>query len=464
MPRTHNSPVIQPTQTDISMEKESMSEKKPFSLTFIRTTAIIVCLMLLSGWGGWFIGRYDPKSPADILSAIRQEVIPQTPQTIDRNQPINKNVDMSLFWKTWDTLEADYLFKDKINYQKMVYGAIKGMTAALEDPYTSFFPPQDNQTSKENLNGSFEGVGIQLGYKYGDQLVVMAPLSGLPAERAGVRAGDLIIKITDEAKGIDKDTYGMSLNDAVQIIRGEKGTKVKLKLLHDGESEPYEVELVRETVIVPSVEVSIGQVIDGTFTTEATASSKKVAHLKLSRFGELTDEQWDKSIEEILNHKDEIGGIVLDVRNNPGGYMQGAVNLAGEFLPVGKVVVKQESSKESPRSFTVQRYGRLLTMPMVVLINKGSASASEILAGALRDHSRAKLVGETSFGKGTIQEVEDFPGGAGVHITIAKWLTPNDTWVHDKGLEPDVTVEPDKDNPANDVQLNKAADLVLSNQ
>jgi len=187
----------------------------------------------------------------------------------------------------------------------------------------------------------------------------------------------------------------------------------------------------------------------------------EIAWLKLVRFGENTDSQWDEAVDKIKRNKN-IGGLVLDVRNNPGGYLEGSVNLAGEFLSKGELVVKQERSIGiTEQEYSVNRLGRLTEIPMVVLINQGSASASEILAGALRDHDRAKLVGEKSFGKGTIQEAEDLRGGAGIHITVARWLTPEGTWVHDEGLEPDVGVEDDLETEDVDEQLIKAAEMLL---
>jgi len=436
---------------------------RPMTLKFIRNTSLFLCAILIASAIGWYVGNRNIKGLGDLVTVAKNPT--SSVQTINRSQPNNNNVDMSLFWEVWDKLERNFLFKDRINYQKMVYGAISGMTASLGDPYTAFFPPEENTTSKQNLNGSFGGVGIELGYNK-SQLVVIAPISGMPAEKAGVRAGDFILKIVDEAKGINKDTYNLNINDAVNYIRGEEGTKVKLTLLHEDSNEPYEVELTRDTIVVPSVEVKFGKVLGNKFVTDdgaASVSGQLVAHLKLSRFGELTDEQWDKAIQQIIDRDSEVSGVVLDVRNNPGGYMQGAVNLAAEFLPSGSVVVKQISTQEPDQTFSTQRIGRLLNIPLVVLMNKGSASASEILSGALQDLKRAKLIGTQSFGKGIIQSAEDLDtNGAGLHITIAKWLTPNDNWVHEKGLTPDVLVELDPKQPTVDTQLIKAAEVVVA--
>lgn len=420
------------------------------TLKQLRTAIIILSFMLLSGGVGWWLGHRDVK--------IKLEKRPQV-EIIDRTQPpSHSEADMSLFWEVWDKLEAKYLMKEKLGAQKMVYGAISGMTAALEDPYTAFFPPKENKAAKENLNGAFEGVGIQLGYKQGNKLAVISPLEGMPAKAAGVKAGDLILRIEDENKGIDEETVGMSLPEAVEIIRGPKGTKVKLTLLHEDEEKPYVAEIVRETIVVPSVEVIFGKV-EGDKWVEAETGD--IAWLRLIRFGEMTDEQWDQVVEEIKKKRGAVG-VVLDLRNNPGGYLDGSINLAGEFLPRGTLVVKQEQSiGKTSQEYSVVRIGRLTEIPLVVLINQGSASASEIMAGALRDHDRAKLVGEKTFGKGTIQEAEDLRGGAGIHITVARWLTPKGTWVHEKGLEPDIEVKNDPEKPEEDRQLVEAIKALL---
>lgn len=428
------------------MEKITLSQIRHFALTLIA--------IVLVGWTGYFIGKNEIASVGDVFQVIKSEFASSEMVNpgVSRNS-MSEKADMTLFWQVWDKLQQDYLFQDRLDSQKLVYGAIQGMTSAAGDPYTAFYPPQENQTSKENLNGSFYGVGIQLGYKKGSQLAVIAPITGMPAEKQGVESGDYILKIKDENKGIDKDTYDMSLIEAVEIIRGEQGTEVTLTLLHEGATETYETTIKREEIIVPSVEVEFGKVVNDEFTSDNNDYGELVAHLKLTRFGELTDEQWDKSIEEILAKGNNVKGIVLDVRNNPGGYMQGAINLAAEFLPVGKVVVQQEQTKMPTQSFKTERFGRLLNIPMVVLMNQGSASASEILAAALNEHDRAKLVGTKSFGKGTIQSAEDYANDSGLHITIAKWLTPDGNWVHDKGIDPDVEVKLDPEKPGVDVQL-----------
>ena len=360
---------------------------------------------------------------------------------ISREPPKNReDVDFSLFWRVWDTLESSYYDQSKIDTSRMVYGAISGLVASLGDPYTAFLPPEENKVVEEDLSGSFEGVGIQIGFK-GKNLSVIAPLPDSPAEKAGVKAGDFIVGIKDDAKSIDTGTSGITLNDAVKIIRGKAGTKVTLLLLRDGSGEPIKVEVERAKLDVPSVIVSF-------------IEDEKIAHIKLLKFGADTDTEWNKTVLEVVNHKPEVNGIILDLRNNPGGYLQGSVDIAGEFLTRGSVVVIEDGG-ETKNEFKTDRSGSFTNKKIVILVNGGSASASEILAGALSENKGYKLIGETTFGKGTIQEPLQLEKGSSLHITTAKWLTPKGTWVNDKGIEPDIKVE-DKEDTTIDEQLQEA--------
>ncbi len=344
------------------------------------------------------------------------------------------NLDFTMFWKVWDTLQERYLNPEAIDEQQMIYGAIEGMTASLGDPYTVFLPPKKNQQSKEDLNGEFSGVGIQLGFKR-DTLAVIAPLEGHPAIKQGVQAGDLILSIVDEEQGVDVETAGLTLPEAVRYIRGKRGTQVTLGLYREGKGL-FDVTITRDTITIPSVELAIGNMEDGKFVKDEAG---KVAWMKIVRFGERTQPEWDVAVRKINDVRDQLDGIVVDVRNNPGGFLQSAISLASDFIPEGAVVT-QEGRFDS-ETYTVNRRGRLLGMPLVVLINGGSASASEILAGALRDRLNAPLVGVRSFGKGTVQEAMELPGGAGLHVTTARWLLPSGDWIHEDGLEPTVKVE-----------------------
>lgn len=402
-----------------------------------------VILAILTFILGWQLGHKDlrfnlQKSSANFLIE-------------NRTPPKNINIDFKLFWDTWDLLSRRYFNKKDLDPNKLFYGAISGMVSAAGDPYTVFLPPTQQKSSKEDLGGSFDGVGIQLGFNEAKppssgskdkRLVVIAPLSQTPAQRAGIKPGDLIVKIND------KDTTGMSLPEAVDLIRGNKGTKVKLTIFREGETNTKEFTLIRDTIIVKSVEVLF----------KDTKSGKKVAIIKLSRFGERTNDEWEARVSEIVSKKAD--AVILDVRNNPGGFLEGAVYIASEFLDGGNVVLEQ-NGEGVKTAFKVSRAGRLYNTALEVLINKGSASASEIVAGALQDRKRAKLVGEKSFGKGTIQEAEDLAQGTGIHITVAKWLTPKGRWVNDtQGLEPDVKIENDSLDQTKDAQMDKAMELL----
>lgn len=377
---------------------------------------------------GYKIGQSQSISNLNSLAAN-----PQSPIT-----------DFNLFWNVWKSLEKKYVDKKKLDPKKMYFGAIKGMVAALDDPYTFFLTPDENKQSKDDLQGKFEGIGAQLGLKE-KRIIVIAPLKNSPAEKVGVKAGDFI----NEVDG--KSTAGWTLPQAVSKIRGEKGTKVELTLERGGKE--FEVVIVRDQIIVSSVELEF---------------ENNIAVLKLNQFGENTGAEWDKAVSQIKNswENKQIKGMVLDLRDNPGGYLESSVYLASEFLSGNKLIVKQESTVNTSREYYVEKEGQLLNIPLVVIINKGSASASEILAGSLRDHKRAKLVGEKSFGKGSVQEALDLNDGSGLHITVAKWILPGGDWINSKGIEPEIKVELETKEGntttrETDNQLEKAIEILL---
>ena len=368
-------------------------------------------------------------------------------KSVERERVANEDLDLSLMWQVKDRLTEKYLDKEKFDDKKMIYGSIRGMVESLDDPYTVFLAPEENKVSEENLAGEFGGVGISLGYK-DETLAVMSPLPGTPAENSGVKAGDLIVRIIDEEAGVDRDTKGISLGEAVGLIRGKIGTKVTLKMFREGKDDFFEVEMKRANIVVPSLELEWLDEPGG-----------RVAWIKLYKFTERLYEEWDEMVGEIEN-EGNLAGIVLDVRNNPGGFLQAGVMAASDFLKEG-TVVKQESANGKTESYNVEKSkGRLVNEDLVVLINGGSASASEILAGALQDYSRAKLVGEKSFGKGTVQSPEEFADGSGLHVTIARWLLPNGKNIDGEGVEPDVVVEDDVETADVDEQLQKALELL----
>lgn len=380
---------------------------------------------------------------------LSQAPVPYLKPTFTNTEvPPNRNVDFALFWEVWKRLEDSYIDKKAMDPQKMFYGAITGMVSSLDDPYTAFLPPKENKDSQDSLAGHFDGIGAQLGIKE-KKIIIVAPLKNTPAEKAGLKSGDWIIKVDG------KETVNWSLPQAVSKIRGEKGTKVVLNILSEKATKPKDITIERAIINVPSVEWDVKT---------STASGKKAVHLRLSQFGGQTNDEWVQAVSEIQSYvatdsAKSVKGIVFDMRNNPGGYLSGATFIASEFLKDGPIVLQEENTGKR-NTFTVNRKGELLDIPVVVLINQGSASASEIVAGALQDRKRAKLVGETSFGKGSIQDVQELGNGAGLHVTIAKWLLPSGAWISGKGITPDVIVESEEANPDNDVQLQKAIDLL----
>jgi len=363
-------------------------------------------------------------------------------QTAKQQTSLN-NYDFSLFWETFENLKAKFVDKSKIDAKKMYYGAIKGMVSSLEDPYTFFLTPEENSQSKEDLEGKFEGIGAELGLK-DNRIIIIAPLENFPAEKAGVKSGDSIEKVNGAS------TKGWTLSQAVSKIRGQKGTKVKLTLSRNGKEK--EVSIVRDQIVVKSVKLTF---------------ESGVAILKLNQFGENTNNEWDKAIEQIVQKKQEgkLKGMVLDMRDNPGGYLDSSVYLASEFLNRGDLVVKQESTSTQSKQYKSLRDGKLQNIPLSILINQGSASASEIMAGALRDHKKAVLVGEKSFGKGSVQEALDLSEGAGLHVTVAKWILPGGDWINGKGIEPQIKItneikEGNTITKESDAQLKEAIDRV----
>lgn len=358
--------------------------------------------------------------------------------TVENKYPSNQKIDFMLFWQVWDLLRTKYLERP-VDGQKMIYGAISGMVNALGDPYTSFLPPVVNKNVTDAINGTYQGIGAELGIK-DNQLFVVAPLDGSPAKNSGVQAGDKLLEIEGEA------TFGLTITQAVAKIRGPSGTFVSLTLQR-GDQKPLIVKISRGVVVVSSV------------TWEDKGDG--IAYIRIGRFGTDTDKDWNKAVKELNVKMNELNAVVLDVRQNPGGYLQSAVYLAGEFF-TDKPVVYEEDAEGNQRPFLTQRNGAFERLPKIyVLIDSGSASASEILAAALRDNIGAILVGEKTFGKGTIQDSKNFEDGSGLHITIAKWLTPKKVWVHKKGLEPDVPTARSQEDIAKgiDAQLDKALEL-----
>lgn len=357
----------------------------------------------------------------------------------NQNPPPTTTLDMKLFYDVVNRINSEYYDKEKIDGNKMVYGAISGMLQSLSDPYTSFFPPKENENFKTQLAGEFSGIGAELSVNDQNQIEVISPLDGSPAQKAGIRSGDLVTKVDG------KSTYGWTIVQAVENIRGPKGTKVVLSILHVNEKAPKDISITRDVIQIKSVTSWVKYFNCNASTCELSTKCPtcySIAYIRISQFGDKTNEEWINAVNTLLpqiQNSPNFKGIVLDVRNNPGGYLSDAVYIASEFIKDGTIVIQEDGNgKREP--LKVNRRGVLLDQPLVVLVNKGSASASEILSGALSDYGRAELIGETTFGKGTIQQASDIEGGGSIHVSVAKWLTPKGTWVHGKGLTPDVKI------------------------
>jgi carboxyl-terminal processing protease len=326
------------------------------------------------------------------------------------------DVDFKLFWQVWDSIKSQYVDQDKISDKKMFYGAIRGMVAAVGDPYTLFMDPKIAKEFSNDLAGTFEGIGAEIGIK-NDTLTIIAPLPDMPAEKAGLRSGDKILAIDGTS------TSGMFVDEAVNLIRGPKETKVTLTVAREGVSGIKEYVLTRGTIIVKSVHAEMRK--DGVF------------YISITNFNEDTAALFNDAVQKMIEANPK--GIVLDLRSDPGGFLDTAIEVASEWVQNNIVVIEKQGDGTKNENLSRGR-ARLKGYPTVVLVNGGSASASEIVAGALQDYNLATLVGEKTFGKGSVQTLDNFSDGSSVKITVAKWLTPLGHSINEEGIDPDVVV------------------------
>ena len=389
---------------------------------------IIAVLLIASTFFGFYAGQQEGE---------RKAVNQFFSQGAGENA---SNLDFTLFWETWQTLKEKFIDKTKFDNQKMLYGAISGVVNSLKDPYTVFMDPEESKRFFEDVSGKFEGVGMEIDQKKG-QLQIISPLEGTPAQKAGLRAGDKIIKID----GIFANE--LTIDDAVGKIRGDKGTEITLTIFREGWNDTKEFKIVRDVIMVPSLKWEI--------------KNNNIAYIKLYQFSEEAGYDFKKASLEIL--KSPAKRIILDLRNNPGGYLEISKEIASLFLKKGSVVAIEDfGGKTESKKYIADGNDIFSEFPIVVLINQGSASASEILAGALRDNRQIKLIGETSFGKGSVQEVKNLNNGSSLKVTVAKWLTPKGESISDHGLVPDIEIEiTDKDyQDDKDPQLDKALEIL----
>ncbi|MBI5421198.1 MAG: S41 family peptidase [Parcubacteria group bacterium] len=392
---------------------------------------LLIISLFLVGVGSFYIGRIS------VALVPPQIVIPA-----HVTSPTKPNLDFGIFWEAWNTAQDLYLFKSKINEKEMVYGATRGMIKSLNDPYTEFFTPEENKTFAQEVGGAFGGIGAEIGFKNED-LTIIAPLKGNQAEAVGLQAGDRILKI--DAKIVTKD---MSLDEAIRLIRGPIDTKVKLLILRKDAQTPKEFEITRKEVVIPTAELDM---LEG-----------GIAHIKLYNFNARAASKFYSLIYESLLKGTK--GYIVDVRNNPGGFLEVGIDIASHFIEPGQIVVKEENYKgqvELHRS-SIDGSAVLRQFPVVLLANEGSASASEILIGALRDNRGTKLIGKKTFGKGVVQELRTLSDGSSLKVTIARWLTPKGTSLANGGLVPDYEINFTEEDAKNkrDPQLSKAIEVL----
>ena len=337
---------------------------------------------------------------------------------VSSTAPSNEN--LSEFWYVWNLMNQKYSFTTTApTDQDKIYGAISGMVSSYKDPYTEFFPPQEAQLFNDQVTGSFGGVGLEVGMQDG-LITVIAPLKGSPADAAGLKSRDIITAINGQKTSL------MNLDTAISLIRGNVGTQVTLTVLRGGSSDPLHFTITRKVVSLPTID---------------TATKGDVFVISLYSFTQDSANLFKGALQKFIDSGKK--KLIIDLRDNPGGYLDDAVDIASYFLPVGQTVVKEDSGGAIPEVVDSSKGFTLLSAnpQMVVLINGGSASASEILSGALSEHGVAKIVGTQSYGKGSVQQVMNLPDGAAVKITVAKWLTPNGISISQKGITPDVVVD-----------------------
>ncbi len=416
-------------ETEIVEKKELHHEQlKKMNQKYIKAILIVIALVLFF-WFGYEKGK---QSNQEIKTPIKiEDVVIQ-----NKAKGADNSIDFSLFWNVWELLKNKYVDSAQLDARKLLYGAIKGMMQATGDPYTTFFDPEENKKFNEDISGNFEGIGAELGVKSGI-LTVIAPLQGTPADKAGLRAGDKIIKIDG------KEASDMNIEDAVNHIRGPKDTAVVLTIFREGSKDTQDISIVRNIINVKSVVLSFKE--------------NNIANIEITRFGDDTEKLFNESISKAVAAHAK--GLILDLRNNPGGYLETSVNLASRLIPKGKVVVIEEGGNKATKKLYTKGGDIASGLETVVLINEGSASASEILAGALKeDRENVTLIGKKSFGKGSVQEFIETAQGTAAKITVAHWLTPNGNQINELGIKPDIEIELSEDDYTNnrDPQMDAA--------
>ena len=415
-----------------------MNFKKFLESNWVKMVVGLIIVIVIGGvfWGGYVLGNKSANGGILRVTELSNKEVGMASST-----------DFALFWQVWNTLNDKYVATHGtstiVTSQDRVYGAIKGMVAALGDPYTVFFPPSDAALFKSEISGNFQGIGLEIGVKQGN-IVAVSPLKGSPAEKAGILPKDIIVKIN----GVSTD--GISTDEAVKLIRGAKGTSVTLNLFRDSKKEPFDVKVVRDTINVPTLDTKARN--DGIFV------------ISLYSFSENSPDLFRTALKQFVQSGDS--KLVLDLRGNPGGYLEAAVDMASWFLPADKVIVSEDyGGGKSPDVYKSKGYNIFNNnLKMVILVDQGTASAAEILSGALSEHGIAKLVGQKTFGKGSVQELLPLTNDASLKVTVARWLTPKGRSISQEGITPDVVASttPDDVVAGKDPQMEAALKLLTN--
>lgn len=381
-----------------------------------RWTAVVLLFL-----AGLFVGRY-------LLPAGQAITGPLQFVSIEDGE---RKLIFPSFWESWDVLHEKFI--GELDEETLFYGAVAGMVRAAGDPYTAFAGPEETKQFEETIGGSFSGIGVEIGLRNG-VITVIAPLEGSPADQAGILPEDIIVAVNGE--GITPET---SLDEVVRRIRGPRGEKVTLTVVHTGERATTDIEITRDTIEIESVLLSF---------------DNGIAHLEITNFNSDTAKRFTEAAHEVV--RSGARGLILDMRSNPGGFLQAAVEISSQFLEPGTLIVSERGKNEdTTKDYTAKGQPLLRNIPLVVLVDRGSASASEIVAGALQDQLQAPVIGQQTFGKGSVQEFLKLNDGSSLRVTVAKWFTPANRSINEEGIAPTVAVEDDRETEA-DEQLGRA--------
>lgn len=408
--------------------------------------AVYIILPILTLMLGWQLGVQSQQVQIKNAIAELEYVFDGSAGSGTTITDPEKDVNIAILWSVWRLLQSEYIHPEELQTNKMLYGSVRGLVGSIEDPYTMFMTPKENTDFTDYLDGNLKGIGAELTMR-NELVTVVAPLKGSPAKLAGIEPADIIV----EVDGVS--VVGKSLTEVVSLIRGPIGTDVTLGIAREEQSKLLDITITREEISVPSIEAEVIQ-----------HKGSAVGYISINQFGDTTASEVEAEYKQL--EAEGISHLILDVRYNGGGYLESSIDIVSMFLSEGKVVTVDRRNQEPLTQFVK---GRALnaSIPLVVLVNGGSASASEIVAGALKENNRAILIGTKTFGKGTVQEIFSLPGGASVRVTVAKWLTPNGIEINKNGIEPNYTVkqieeELTDDQEDTDEQLQAALDYLVN--